>query len=147
MSATCSYLISSCSGFIDAIPSFIFLKNLTILNFLSGCSIISRSSRMDSPMRDISKDIFFLYVVKFILEIVIFSTFFWQCLGYGGCPKGWFLSCICPSALTPNSRLYYRLGLGFLHVMNSKSLAHIPCRQAWGIIFIWVLFLPKAKAR
>lgn len=78
---------------------FIFFEILTILNLLPDCYFISRSLSMNSPMREMSlKILYFLYVVKFILEIVIFSTFFSDCaMGYGGYHKGWYLSCICPS--------------------------------------------------
>ena len=50
----------------DAIPPFIFITILTILNFLSDCSIMSRSLNMNPPMREVSlKIVYFLYVVVY----------------------------------------------------------------------------------
>ena len=131
--------------------SFISQETLTMLNFLLDCCFISRSLSMNSPMREISLKIvyFFLYVVKFLLQL--YSAHFPNCaVGHGGYPKGWFLSFLCPSHVEvhqPQTCSYIALLAWDFSWCEYQVLSPHLMWVGLTIILTWVLFLPKAKAR
>lgn len=108
------------------------LQILTILNLLPYCFFISRSLSMNSPMREISlKILYFLYVVKLILEILsahLFLTVPWNTEATIGMTSQLCLPKPCGSAPAPNLLLFYCLGLGFLMVCIPTP--EPPCGQA-----------------